>query len=107
MAAYFTRSGGSPLSPPGLVQKISSNYQVQPTDYYIGCNGIGITVTLPANSLYPGKSYYIKDESGQASRNPIILSGNGNTIDGSATITFTMNYISVQVLWTGSGWSII
>lgn len=41
------------------------------TDYYIGCNGTGITVTLPLGATVPiGKVYVIKDESGLATSNP-------------------------------------
>jgi hypothetical protein len=112
MAAYFTRTGGAPtgFGPPGAVQSgLVANYQVQGTDFYIGVNGPGVTVTLPPSSqIYPGKSFYIKDESGLAGTvNSITLSGGGPTIDKSATITLQANFISLQVLWTGTFWSII
>ena len=91
----------------GVVSGKATSYTVQNSDYYVGINGTAVTVTLPNTGLVPGKSYFIKDESGNAGRNPITLSGNGNMIDGSATITMKSNYISLQVIWAGSFWSII
>jgi hypothetical protein len=68
MAAYFTRTGGSPVFPPSSVKSVVSGaYQIIPTDFYIGCNGTGITITLPlGSSVNPGQVFVVKDESGQA-----------------------------------------
>jgi hypothetical protein len=113
MAAYFSRTGGaSAPTVPTLVpvQLVTSgNYNVQLTDYYIGCNGAGITVTLPLGSTVPtGKIYVIKDESGLATTRHITVAATSpNLIDGSATAILSINYISVTFLWTGSRWSII
>lgn len=107
MAAYFTRTGGSPVFIPSPVKLISSNYSVQNTDFYIGCNGVGITVTLPiGSSVNPGQSFVIKDESGNARVNTIQVTGS-NTIDGSSSVTLNQNYISLTFLWTGALWSIV
>jgi hypothetical protein len=117
MAAYFTRSGGAylpPLTPTIVPVKsvTSGNYNIQLTDYYIGCNGTGITVTLPLGSTVPtGKVYFIKDESGLISGNSsyrITLNvSDANTIDGQSTLTIVTSYTAITVLWTGSFWSII
>ena len=114
MAAYFSRSGGAPvsLSIPGAVRKISASYAMSPTDFYIGCNGTGITVTLPAaSSVTPGQIYIIKDESGLATSSPsyrftLLVSGS-DTIDGGPSATIVTGYSAITVLWTGSLWSII
>jgi len=106
MSISFTRSGGAPVSfnPPSGVQHVVTSYTASPADYYIGVNGPGITVTLPPSSLlYAGKSLYIKDESG----NNVTVAGNGNLIDGSASVSLTRNYMCLQVMWTGSFWSVI
>jgi len=104
---WSTPSGGSVrtnLSGPSI--------QVQLTDYYIGCNGTGITVTLPLGSTVPtGKIYVIKDESGLATSSPsyrftLLVSGS-NTIDGGPSAQIITGYSAITVLWTGSLWSII
>ena len=108
MAAYFTRTGGSPIVPPSSVKSVTSGtYQIVPSDFYIGCNGVGITVTLPlGSSVNPGQSFVIKDESGNARVNTIQVTGS-NTIDGSSSVTLNQNYISLTFLWTGALWSIV
>jgi hypothetical protein len=85
----------------------SSSYTLTSSDYYIGVNGTGVTISLPPGVPATGKQYVIKDESGNASINPIILDGNGHTIDGSATLTMATNFMSLQVIWTGFYWFVI
>lgn len=110
----FTRSGGAP--PPWYtampVIQVATSYAAQVTDYYIGVNGTGVTITLPLGSTtYAGKTYVIKDESGLASLNSSyrfnVQASGGNTIDGSASLTATIGYIALTFLWTGSFWSIV
>lgn len=110
----FTRSGGTP--PPWYtampVVQVTANYSAQVMDYYIGVNGTGITVTLPlGSSTYVGKTYVIKDESGLVTPNSAyrfnIATSGSNTIDGSSSLTVTVSYTAVTVIWTGSFWSII
>jgi hypothetical protein len=108
MAAYFTTTGGSPVTIPGSVRLVTGSTQIEPTDYYIGCNGTGIILTLPPGvGVVAGKSYFIKDESGLAATNHITVNGNGNLIDGNSSLTIVVNYLSLGILWTGTKWSII
>lgn len=117
MAAYFTRTGAaSAPTVPTLVavQLVTSgtNYPVQLTDYYIGCNGTGITVTLPIGSTVPtGKVYVIKDESGLATSSPAyrftLLGSGSDTIDGGPSAQILTGYSAITVLWTGNLWSVI
>ena len=109
MAAYFTRTGGSPVFAPVAVKQITSSYLMKSTDFYVGCSGSGIEVTLPVGaSVTPGQSYVIKDESGNARVNNItVKTSDSKTIDGSATQVLAANFISVTFLWTGTEWSII
>ena len=110
----FTRSGGAP--PPWYtampVVQVTASYSAQVTDYYIGVNGTGVTVTLPVGSTtYVGKTYVIKDESGLVTPNSsyrfnVVPSGS-DTIDGSVSLTVTVSYTALTFLWTGSIWSII
>jgi hypothetical protein len=97
-----TISGNFPVR----TNQSGSTIDVLASDYYVGVNGTGITINLPVSPI-TGKQYVIKDESGTAYTNHITLSGNGHTIDGSATLTMAANYISIQVIWTGSFWSVI
>lgn len=108
----FTRSGGA--APPWYsampVVQVTSSYAAQVTDYYIGVNGTGITVTLPPGSTtYAGKTYVIKDESGLASLNSNYKFNitSPDLVDGSSSLTVTMAYTALTLLWTGSFWSII
>ena len=110
----FTRSGGAP--PPWYtampVVQVTTSYSAQVTDYYIGVNGTGVTVTLPlGSSTYAGKTYVIKDESGLASLNSSyrfnVAASGSDTIDGSASLTATIGYIALTFLWTGTFWSIV
>lgn len=107
----FTRSGGGSVQWPSIVPIVTGrteSYIVKPTDYYIGVDGPGITVTLPSGAV-AGKTYLIKDESGQITANSsyrITITG-GGLIDGSASIIMTQSYMSLSLLWTGTFWSII
>lgn len=111
----FTRSSGTP--PPWygvnpIQTGISSNYNAQPYDYYIGVNGTNVTVTFPlGSSLVQGKTYVVKDESGLASNNPLyrvtVATTSPNTIDGSASVVMTRGYEALTFFWTGTFWSII
>jgi len=90
----------------------ATSYAVTPTDYYIGVNGTGITVTLPLGSrLLTGKTYVVKDESGLITPNSsyqfTVASTSPNLIDGAASVTATTSYTALTFLWTGAFWSII
>lgn len=94
------------------VIQVTSSYSAQVTDYYIGVNGTNVTVTLPTgNTTYVGKTYVIKDESGLVTPNSAyrftVATSGSNTIDGSSSVTVTVSYTALTVLWTGSFWSII
>jgi hypothetical protein len=99
-------------TPTNNVLKITANYTVSLTYYYIGVNGTGVTVTLPFGSSVPsGKTYVIKDESGQVTPNSayrFTIKGSGSDlIDASTSITVTVSFISLTFLWNGTSWSII
>jgi hypothetical protein len=99
-------------TPTNNVRKITANHTVLLTDYYIGVNGTGVTVTLPLGSTVPsGKTYVIKDESGLVTPNSAyrftIQRSGSDLIDASTSITVTVSFISLTFLWNGSSWSII
>jgi hypothetical protein len=100
----------SPAAVP--VVQVTSSYSAQVTDYYIGVNGTGVTVTLPlGSSTYVGKTYVVKDESGEITPNStyrfMVVTSGSDRIDGSASLTVTVSFISLTFLWTGTVWSII
>lgn len=69
----------------------------------------GRTVSLPAaSSLKVGDSYIVKDESGGASSNNIVIDPDGSeTIDGAATFTISADYGRVEIYTDGSNWFIL
>jgi len=101
------------ISPSTLVLAVthvtSGSYSVLASDYYIGCDGSGITIVLPLGStISTGKQYIIKDESGNALLNNVTINPTSpDLIDGNSTIRLYTNYMSLTLLWTGSRWSII
>jgi len=92
--------------PSAVVTGRSTSYTIQPSDYYIGVNGVGVVITLPeGSSIVLGKQVVIKDESGH---NITITTVDGSTIDGSSSVTISQNFASLTLLWTGASlWSII
>lgn len=107
----FTRSTGPAPNWPSLVPIVTgraTSYTPLATDYYIGVNGPGVTITLPSGAI-AGKTYIVKDESGQITANSsyrVTITG-GGLIDGSASVVMTQSYMSLSLLWTGTFWSII
>ena len=94
------------------VKKVTSSYSVQLGDYYVGVNGTDVVITLPlGSSVTTGKTYVIKDESGQVTPNSayrFTIQGSGSDIiDASTSITVTVSFISLTFLWNGTSWSII
>ena len=81
----------------------TSSYTVAPEDYYVGVNYAGVcTVTLPVAAN--GDKVIIKDESGHASVNHIILSGNVDNDPGGAILA--MDNGAIHMIYR-DGWRII
>lgn len=76
-------------------------------DYVYLANAVSITVNLIAAPI-TGQVYHVKDATGTASNaNPITVAGNGNNIDGNATIEIRRNYGSFTLIYNGTEWNII
>jgi hypothetical protein len=89
---------------------LSGTVTVTPTDYYLGVNSAApVTLNLPtAAAAGSGKSFIIKDETGQAATNNItIVPVSPSLIDGQANYVIAINYESVSIVSDGSNWSII
>ena len=91
----------------GKVQVTNTNYTVSATDVIVGVTDTTAqrTITLPALSGNTGRLITIKDMSGAAGTNNIIIDGNGaETIDGAATKLINANYGSVTLFGDVGGW---
>jgi hypothetical protein len=108
-------SGGS--GPPVTISTLgavvtgrTTSYGAGAGDYYIGMSN-GQTVNLPiGSSLTAGKQYIIKDESGLAGTfvgyRVTVAASAPNLIDGQDSVILALNYGAINVIWTGSFWSI-
>ncbi|MBM3467785.1 MAG: hypothetical protein FJX70_08170 [Alphaproteobacteria bacterium] len=54
-----------------------------------------------------GHYFIIKDETGNASKNNIVIDGNGALIDGEEQYIINVDYGCITVCYTGSSWAII
>jgi hypothetical protein len=88
------------------VTPVSTTYQVLVSDDYLAVNSATIyTVTLPATPSL-GDTYEFKDINGTATTNNVTIAGNGNNIDGAATLVMNTNFASFVVTYTGAQWSV-
>jgi len=82
----------------------TSTYIATDEDHYIGVNYSGsCTITLPVG-ISNGEMLVIKDESGSASTNPIVVSGNVDNDAGGFTLQ--INNGSISLIYR-NGWRII
>lgn len=72
----------------------------------INSTGGSFTLNLEL-SPKTGRNVIVKDTAGFTGTNNVIISGNGKTIDGSPSITISTNYAAVNLVYSGSEWSII
>ncbi len=72
----------------------------------VGAISGSVTITLPSTPT-SGDIYTIKDQGGNAATFNIIISGNGNNIDGVSSYTMNANYEGATVVFANSSWSII
>lgn len=81
----------------------SATYSISNNDYYVGVNRNGaVQLTLPT-SVNSGKTLVIKDESGNASQNPISVVGD---VDNSTGFTLQLDNGSITLIYR-DGWRII
>lgn len=89
------------------VKIVTSNYTIVSTDEVISVGVIGstIVISLPGSPLV-GETFDIKDGRGSAASHNIIVSGNGQMIDGTSNYIIAVNYECVTVCWDGGEWAI-
>jgi hypothetical protein len=107
--------GPGPFSGRVVTRVVDANFLIPniPDDSYVFMSGLTVTrtVTLPAAPT-EGQIVEVKDEDGSlATPHDIVIAGNGNTIDGAASYTMTLNQNgnkgSVALMFTSAGWSIL
>jgi len=86
----------------GYVAK-TTTYTATASDYTIDCTSGTFTVTLPTATGITGRIYVVKN-SGVGT---ITVQGTSQNIDGSATQTISVQYASLTLQSTGSGWIIL
>jgi hypothetical protein len=87
----------------------SGGVTVESSDYVIDVNKTvpaTTTVTLPASPT-TSRSIIVKDGAGNAATYNITISGNGKTIDGSATYVINRNNEAIEIIYNGTEWNII
>lgn len=86
---------------------ISSSYVIKRTEYFIGVDthstSGSITISLPfASGSVNGRTYIVKDEGGMAdTKNILIDTQNGDTIDGEDVVIIESPYASVNIYTNG------
>lgn len=95
----------------GITYKVTSvstsTYVILKSDYILSVNFAGsVAMTLPSGPT-KGDFYTIKDQSGNADINNITITPATGTIDGVSNYIISTNYQSVDIVYTGSEWSII
>jgi hypothetical protein len=87
------------------VKVVSSNYTFTRKDYYVGVNASStVNITIPDAIGFPGRMIIIKDESGNCSSNPIVVSG---TVDNdTGGFILAQNNGGIQMIYR-EGWRIV
>lgn len=107
IAAYGPGGGaGDTTSITSYTKLVTSpTYVVSRKDYYVGINYSGATtITLPSINVENGRQLVIKDESGNASLNPITVLGNVDNDPNGFIIK--INNGGIQLIYR-NGWRII
>jgi hypothetical protein len=102
-------TGGGSSTPLSITTVNTTPYVVLATDQYIDINthSSAITIQLP-NTTTVGRFITIKDQRGNSFVNNITITtvGGSVTIDGLSSQIISVNYKSINVIWTGSAYEI-
>ena len=89
---------------------VSSTYTILSTDYLVGVNTSTSTcsITLPSvSTTTAGRTLVIKDETGNATANPIHISASsGEAIDGLSVFTIDSDHGAITLYCTSTGWHV-
>ncbi len=88
-----------------------ANYTLQPGDHYIHVihtSTAEVTILVATNQVKRGRTFTVKDASGNANFYNIILDCQGSeTIDGAATLVMNVDYESVTLYCDGVNWFVV
>lgn len=94
-----------------IVEAVATPYAVTATDDVVLVNPAvpaPFVVNLPAGATHTPKKIIIKDKTGTAAVNNITINANGaETIDGAASFVLNNNYTGVQLVFSGTEWSVV
>ncbi len=87
---------------------VAATYEMLNSDFLVACTSTGspVTISLPPTPVV-GQEHVVKDESqnlGTTLANPITISGNGLTIEGSSTLLLDVGGYAIHVYYNGSVW---
>jgi hypothetical protein len=89
------------------------NAQNSPYNILITDNILAVDATVQPISIYlpptpnEGDTYFVKDFLGATSYNPIVVSGNGNDIDGQQFYILTSAFEDVMFTFLGTSWGVM
>lgn len=87
-----------------------SPYDVQPTDrvLLVDTSDGAVTAKLPADGgPFDGRPLLIVDAASNFATNNFTLDGNGQNINGSATLVFSTDDVGSSLVWAGAEWIVV
>ena len=100
------------LAAPTTIVTAGATYNASTGDMFIGVNktiGSPTSIVLPAAaSLFLGRTFEVADVKGDASTNPITITGSGGLLfDGQTSFVLAFNYQAATFRWTGAGFQVL
>jgi hypothetical protein len=101
---------GTPVAALGDVRVLTAGASdtVLSTDFMLVVNKTIAGVTTIYLPAVPSANFLavVKDGKGDAASNNITINGNGNNMDGAATIVMNLNYQALNFAWNGTQWNV-
>jgi len=95
---------------PTITEAIATPYDVTITDQNVLVNPAvpaPFVVNLPAGATHSTKVITIKDKTGTALLNNITINANGaETIDGAGSLVLAGDYVALEIIFSGTEWSV-
>lgn len=91
---------------PTAIRTVTNTYLITVSDYTVLADATSgaFTITLPP-SPFMGQTFNVKKI--DVTNNIVTLSGNGNSVEGAPTLSIKRQFVSVEVQFNGTFWSII
>lgn len=90
------------------ITTVTNNYQILASDDLIAIVDLSgsFVITMPTTPTV-GDVYEIKDTTGNAGTNLVVIAGNGHTIDGLPTFLINQPYQAVSLVFINNQWSLV